>query len=251
LLRGLVLLVEDNRVNQEVAREMARSLDCDVHLAENGAQAVEIVSQARYDAILMDCHMPRMDGFAATRAIRSGERGGARTPIVALTANVMEGDREACLEAGMDDYLPKPFDREQLRTVLARWLPKASADADAVVPEVVDETVLDGIRALNRARGDVIVARVVSAYLATAPGQIDEIRASLDGGDAEALRFVAHALKSSSGNVGARGLRELARGLEEAARAGELGRAKDLAGRLEEEWSRVRRSLARLPGVAS
>jgi CheY-like chemotaxis protein/HPt (histidine-containing phosphotransfer) domain-containing protein len=250
-LRGLVLLVEDNPVNQEVATEMARSLGCEVHLAEDGAQALEIIGHARYDAILMDCHMPRMDGFAATRAIRSGERGGTRTPIVALTANAMEGDRESCLEAGMDDYLPKPFDRDQLRTVLARWLPKAPADADAWVPEVLDETVLDGIRALNRARGDVIVARVVSAYLATAPGQIDEIRASLAGGDAEALRFVAHALKSSSGNVGARGLRDLARGLEEAARAGELGRAKDLAERLEEEWSRVRRSLARLPGVAS
>jgi CheY-like chemotaxis protein/HPt (histidine-containing phosphotransfer) domain-containing protein len=246
-----VLLVEDNPVNQEVATEMARSLGCEVHLAEDGARALEIVGHARYDAILMDCHMPRMDGFAATRAIRAAEASGARTPIIALTANAMEGDREACLEAGMDDYLPKPFDREQLRAVLARWLPKAPAGADAAVPEAVDEAVLDGIRALNRARGDVIVARVVSAYLATAPGQIDEIRLCLEGGDAEGLRFVAHALKSSSGNVGARGLRDLARRLEEAGRAGELGQAKDLAERLGEEWSRVYRSLAKLPGVAS
>ena len=246
-LRGLVLLVEDNPVNQEVATEMARSLGCEVDVAEDGARALEILGNARYDAILMDCQMPRMDGFAATRAIRLAEQGGARTPIVALTANAMEGDREACLAAGMDDYLPKPFDRDQLGTVLARWLPKTPAGADEPVPEVLDETVLDGIRALNRARGDVIVARVVSAYLATAPGQIEEIRASLDGGDVEALRFVAHALKSSSGNVGARGLRELARGLEEAARAGELGRAKDLAGRARrgvEPRERLPRALA-------
>jgi two-component system, sensor histidine kinase and response regulator len=250
-LRGLLLLVEDNPVNQEVAIVMARSLGCEVHLAEDGVQALEIVRHARYDAILMDCHMPRMDGFAATRAIRAAERNGARTPIIALTANAMDGDREACLEAGMDDYLAKPFDREQLRSVLAEWLPKAAVEDGAALPEAVDEAVLDGIRALNRARGDEIVARVVSAYLATAPGQIDEIRLCLEGSDVEGLRFTAHALKSSSGNVGARGLRDLARGLEEAARAGELGRAKDLAGRLGEEWSRVRGVLAQLPGVTS
>jgi HPt (histidine-containing phosphotransfer) domain-containing protein len=91
----------------------------------------------------------------------------------------------------------------------------------------------------------------VTAYLATAPGQIEEIRSSIEEADAEALRFVAHSLKSSSGNVGARGLRDLARALEEAARAGELGVAKDLASRLDEEWARVRRSLARLPGVTA
>jgi two-component system sensor histidine kinase/response regulator len=249
-LRGLLLLVEDNPVNQEVAIEMARSLGCEVHLAEDGIRALEIVGHARYDAILMDCHMPRMDGFAATGAIRAAEGSGARTPIIALTANAMEGDREACLEAGMDDYLPKPFDREQLRAVLARWLPKSPFDA-APVPAAVDEAVLDGIRALNRARGDVIVARVVTAYLASAPSQIDEIRGCIEEGDAEGLRFVAHSLKSSSGNVGARGLRDLARALEEAARAGELGVAKDLAARLDEEWGRVHRSLARLPGVAA
>jgi signal transduction histidine kinase/CheY-like chemotaxis protein/HPt (histidine-containing phosphotransfer) domain-containing protein len=249
-LRGLLLLVEDNPVNQEVALEMARSLGCEVHLAEDGVQALEIVAHARYDAILMDCHMPRMDGFAATRAIRAAEGSGARTPIIALTANAMEGDRGACLEAGMDDYLPKPFGREQLREALARWLPKSPFDA-APIPSAVDDAVLDGIRALNRARGDVIVARVVTAYLATAPGQIEEIRSSIEEADAEALRFVAHSLKSSSGNVGARGLRDLARALEEAARAGELGVAKDLASRLDEEWARVRRSLARLPGVTA
>ena len=250
-LRGLLLLVEDNVVNQEVAIVMARSLGCEVHVAEDGVRALEIVGHARYDAILMDCHMPRMDGFAATRAIRAAERDGARTPIIALTANAMDGDREACLEAGMDDYLAKPFDREQLRGVLARWLPKAAGDAGAGGPAALDEAVLEGIRALDRTRGDGIVARVVSAYLATAPGQFDEIGSCLESGDVEGLRFVAHALKSSSGNVGARVLRDLARGLEEAARAGELGRAKDLAGRLGEEWSRVRDALAKLPGVAS
>ena len=122
---GCVLLVEDNPVNQEVASEMLRSLGCDVHVAEDGVQALEILANAHYDVVLMDCQMPRMDGFEATRALRAREDEGQRTPIVALTANAMEGDREACLAAGMDDYLPKPFDRDALRGVLRRWLPQA------------------------------------------------------------------------------------------------------------------------------
>jgi signal transduction histidine kinase/CheY-like chemotaxis protein/HPt (histidine-containing phosphotransfer) domain-containing protein len=251
-LRGLVLLVEDNRVNQEVASEMTRSLGCDVHLAEDGAQAVEIAGQARYDAILMDCHMPRMDGFAATRAIRQREGAGPHTPIVALTANAMEGDREACLAAGMDDYLAKPFDREQLRAVLARWLPEAAVrgrTGGAAAP--VDEAVIAAIRELNPARGDAIVARVVSAYLASVPDQLEELRAGLEAGDAEALRFVAHALKSSSGNVGARAVQEQAALLEQDARAGDLGRAKQRVERLEEEWLRARGVLLGLAGAAS
>jgi signal transduction histidine kinase/DNA-binding response OmpR family regulator/HPt (histidine-containing phosphotransfer) domain-containing protein len=258
-LRGLVLLVEDNPVNQEVATEMARSLGLDVHLAEDGAQAVEITAAARYDAILMDCHMPRLDGFAATAAIRAREasdppaREGAapRTPIIALTANAMEGDREACLAAGMDDYLPKPFDRDQLRGVLARWLPAAGSRGAPAAPSPVDGAVLDGIRALNPARGDAIVARVVAAYLASVPEQLEELRGCLESGDAEGLRFVAHALKSSSGNVGARGLQEEARALEQEARGGDLGRAKQRVERIEEEWRRARPFLQGLAGAAS
>jgi len=250
-LRGLVLLVEDNRVNQEVASEMARSLGCDVHLAEDGAQAVEIASQARYDAILMDCQMPRMDGFAASRAIRLREAGAPRTPIIALTANAMEGDREACLAAGMDDYLPKPFDREQLRVVLARWLPELAARGKPAAAPALDEAVLEGIRALNPARGDAIVARVVAAYLASVPEQLEELRGCVEAGDAEGLRFVAHALKSSSGNVGARGVQEQARGLEQEARNGDLGHAKQRVERLEEEWLRAQGSLQALAGTRS
>jgi two-component system, sensor histidine kinase and response regulator len=251
-LRGLLLLVEDNPVNQQVAGEMARSLGCDVHLAEDGAQAVEITAQARYDAILMDCHMPRVDGFAATRAIRAREEadGALRTPIVALTANVMEGDRESCLAAGMDDYLPKPFDRDALAAVLGRWLPRGSA-ARAGADDALDEGVLESIRALNPARGDAIVARVLRAYLATAPELLADLRDGLQRADFEAARFAAHALKSSSGNVGARRVAELARALEETASGGDAGRAKDLADRALAEWRRVEPLLAaRLEGAA-
>jgi CheY-like chemotaxis protein/HPt (histidine-containing phosphotransfer) domain-containing protein len=242
-LAGLVLLVEDNPVNQEVASEMIKSLGCDAHVAGDGAQALEILRHARYDVVLMDCQMPRMDGFEAARAIRACERDGERTPIVALTANAMEGDREACLAAGMDDYLPKPFDREQLRAALRRWLPQAGAQSRGAAARAVDPAALDAIRALNPARGGAILAKVVAAYLASAPASLDEIRACVEAGDAEGVRFHAHALKSSSGNVGARGVAELARSLEREARAGDIGRAKDLADRLDDEWRRVRAAL--------
>jgi signal transduction histidine kinase/CheY-like chemotaxis protein len=249
-LAGLVLLVEDNPVNQEVASEMIRSLGCDVHLAEDGLQALEILSHARYDAVLMDCQMPRLDGFEATRALRAREAAGERTPVVALTANVLEGDREACLAAGMDDYLAKPFDRDALRGVLRRWLPQPGG-APHAASAPLDPAALDAIRSLNPARGDALVAKVVSAYLASAPTALAELRACAEAGDADGLSFQAHALKSSSGHVGARRMVELARSLEGDARERELKRAKDLVDALDEEWRRVRDALGSLVEAAA
>jgi len=123
-LCGSVLLVEDNAVNRTVAHAMLKSFGLDVQLAENGVQALSAVAQGHYDLVLMDCQMPEMDGFDATRSIRRAEQTAAaqRVPIVALTANALEGDRLQCLAAGMDDYLAKPFKRDQLKTVLSRWL---------------------------------------------------------------------------------------------------------------------------------
>lgn len=119
---AIVLLVEDNRVNQQVALGMLGRIGCTVETAANGREAVERCATRRYDLVLMDCHMPEMDGFEATAAIRAAEASaGRRTPIVALTANAIEGDRERCLTAGMDDYLPKPIRLADLRRVVQRW----------------------------------------------------------------------------------------------------------------------------------
>jgi signal transduction histidine kinase/CheY-like chemotaxis protein len=122
-LDGAVLVVEDNPVNQEVAKVLLTSLGLRVDVANDGAQALAMREAHRYDIILMDCQMPVMDGFQATTAIRQREGVSGRVPIVALTANAMEGDRNKCLAAGMDDYLSKPYSRAQLAEVLARWLP--------------------------------------------------------------------------------------------------------------------------------
>ena len=121
-----ILVAEDNPVNQDVVRHMLNLLGCSIEIAENGILAVKAAEKAGYDLIFMDCQMPHMDGFAATRIIRDREAvlGFARRPIVALTANAIAGDRERCLAAGMDDYLSKPFDLTQLRGVLQRWIPE-------------------------------------------------------------------------------------------------------------------------------
>jgi CheY-like chemotaxis protein len=116
-----VLLVEDNPVNQKLARYYLERLGCEVELAENGQEAVTLCASRFYHAVLMDCQMPEMDGFTATALIRRNEAGASRVPIIALTANAMEGDRERCLDSGMDDYLVKPLKSEDLASALDRW----------------------------------------------------------------------------------------------------------------------------------
>jgi signal transduction histidine kinase/CheY-like chemotaxis protein/HPt (histidine-containing phosphotransfer) domain-containing protein len=268
-LRGLVLLVEDNLVNQEVAREMLESMGCTVHVAEDGEQALRVLSHTRYDAVLMDCQMPRMDGFEATRQLRAREReaGAPRTPVIALTANAMQGDRSTCLAAGMDDYVAKPFTTVQLLLTLRRWLPEpvdgpaqpAPAAAAPVPPAaepapaageepVLDARALESIRALNPTRGEALLARVIDALLQTAPGQIDALHKAVAQADADALRGIAHSLKSSSANLGALRLSALARELELQGRAGRLEGAAALVESLSREWERVRSALVDVRG---
>jgi signal transduction histidine kinase/ActR/RegA family two-component response regulator len=136
--RARILLAEDNGVNQEVARAMVENLGCEVEVARDGVEALERLASGGFDAVLMDCQMPRMDGFEASREIRARESragDGGRICIIALTANAMEGDRERCLEAGMDDYLAKPFNLAELAAVLGRWLELGAAVPSAAVGE--------------------------------------------------------------------------------------------------------------------
>ena len=115
------LLVEDNEVNQRIARQMLERLGCSVELARDGRAALELLSCRRYDIVFMDCEMPVMDGYACAAELRRRERSASRTPVVALTAHAMEGARERCLAAGMDDYLTKPLAVRRLRTTLEKW----------------------------------------------------------------------------------------------------------------------------------
>jgi two-component system, sensor histidine kinase len=130
-----VLVADDNVVNQKVARMMLLRLGADVEVADNGVEAVEAWKKGEFDLILMDCQMPDLDGFSATRAIREQERPGKRTPIVALTANAMKGEEAKCLIAGMDGYLTKPITLDALRTCLARWRGEVGEPMTIVVNE--------------------------------------------------------------------------------------------------------------------
>jgi CheY-like chemotaxis protein len=116
-----VLLAEDNIVNQKVAMKMLSTIGCQVDVVANGIEAAAAVKEGDYDIVFMDCQMPELDGYGATREIRSGEAGRMRIPVVAMTANAMQGDREKCIAAGMDDYVSKPVNREELEAVVSKW----------------------------------------------------------------------------------------------------------------------------------
>lgn len=215
-----VLLVEDHPVNQELGCEMLQGLGLRVQLAEDGTQALAMIAQQRYALVLMDCQMPVLDGFEATRQLRALEQasGGPRLPVIALTANALAGDRELCLAAGMDDYLSKPFTMAQLDTVLARWLPQHTPmEHSPLAPDslptsltchvqdaaILEESQLAQIRALGREGLPNPLTRMIQLYLENAPHQIDALQAAIAAADALQIRTKAHALKSASTTLGA------------------------------------------------
>jgi CheY-like chemotaxis protein/HPt (histidine-containing phosphotransfer) domain-containing protein len=242
-LAGRVLLVEDNEVNRRVAVTLLRKLGLEVVSASNGCEALACLEREEFHLVLMDMHMPQMDGLEATRAIRQLEQDGRRRlPIVAMTANVMPEARERCHAAGMDSFLAKPFMREQLIEELERWLPPGPAASLAPVvplhPKEPPAHCLDGERlaALRAAMGEDF-AELLAVFLHCAGASIEAMSVALADGDAVELHRQAHTLKSSAANLGANELSRLAKSLEARARAGaapELNREIDaLKGELE------------------
>ncbi|MEM9593189.1 MAG: ATP-binding protein [Acidobacteriota bacterium] len=267
-----VLVVEDNATNQLVAQQMLTSLGCRADIAADGLEALEALGRSPYDLVLMDCQMPRLDGYEATREIRRREAGGPRTPIIALTANALPGDREKVLEAGMDDYLAKPITLGRLRRAVSRWLtslaleaspaqrrggPVASPQAQGQKAPAGDDGSLttQQLKALPGARGFVgdemsIFANYVRSFLTEAPKHIGALRRATQDRDAETVRRVAHSFKGSSSFLGVEALTEIAHRLEEAGKAGDLAACDDLLPRLVEELDELRRSLWGRPFVA-
>ncbi|CAK0770979.1 two-component system, sensor histidine kinase and response regulator [Gammaproteobacteria bacterium] len=194
-----VLAAEDNSVNQQLLIAMLRRLGCSVTMTPNGSEALEAATSGTFDVVLMDCQMPVMDGYEATRRLRARitDEAGSRIPIVALSAYAMTGDREKCLAAGMDDYLTKPFTIEELAATLRRWAPVASAPASIVT---LDPTALERIRALGEP--DLLNA-MIDAYLENSRHLVEVLQATVTQGDVQAFILAAHSLKSSSRNLGA------------------------------------------------
>ena len=206
--RSRVLVVEDTPINQHVARGMLARLGYAADLASNGVEALEALSRTTYAAILMDCHMPDMDGFESSREIRRREGTSRHTPIIAMTASAMRGERERCLAAGMDDYIAKPVRLQELRARLERWSgPRAE----------VDPHVLLSLRAYRVPGEPDPVTRIIDLFLRDAPARVSRIRTALQENDARALREAAHALKGSAGTLGAQRIEELCAELEDQA----------------------------------
>jgi len=280
-LAGHVLLVEDNMVNRQVAQRILGLLGLSIEVAENGKEAIDKLEKGRFDLVLMDCQMPVMDGYTATRARRivEGEGRAARVPIIAMTANAMAGDREKCLAAGMDDYLTKPLNRGLLDQTLRKWLPKDAssrtrpADGAKAAPPAARATApvaaaplaaraapvalaegLEALEPLNRPGAGALDQEVirdlldvmgeeftalVRVYLEDTPKNIQLLQQAAGRQDVSALIAPSHSLKSTSANLGALKLAELAKRIEHEARSAALADPVGVVRDLTQEYGRV------------
>jgi PAS domain S-box-containing protein len=231
-----ILLVEDNPVNQRVAQRLLQKLAAEVTIANNGAEALERIAESSYDAVLMDCQMPVMDGFTATRRIRELERQngrGRRLPIIALTANVMSEDREGCIAAGMDAHLGKPIEPAQLIDCLGRYL------KPDIVRAEVDMSALHELTG-----GDTEFEReLVETFVSSGDQCLTEILSALRVSDFDTIGKRAHALKGASANIHATGLAAAASSLESAARANSVREIDGLVQELTERLQAVNAEL--------
>ena len=249
-----ILVAEDNPVNQKLITEVLKIFGCQFTLVENGKQAVSMYEKNQYDLILMDCQMPEMDGFQATKLIRSEEQeAGANQGIVivALTANARNEDRDRCLACGMNDYLSKPFTMVQLRNIIFKWLQTVEdyEGDDALVPEptaieadsqaipteeaLLDINTLNGIRALQAPQAPDILAKLLEIYITRSPELITQLHSAIEETSHEEVRDQAHSLKSASGSIGARKIFELSAKLENMARDNDLTGAGEILEEIE------------------
>jgi CheY-like chemotaxis protein/HPt (histidine-containing phosphotransfer) domain-containing protein len=234
-----VLLAEDNVANRRVTKAQLERLGCIVDLAADGAEALRAAGGRRYDVIFMDCQMPGIDGFGATREIRRREGEGPRVPVVALTANAMRGDRERCLAAGMSDYLAKPADLLSLAAALERHAPAGRSRHPALQPtcsppRLVDMSAVASLRSIEDAEPG-FLATLIREFDQGFRERLIDMQTAVRGSDGAALRSAAHSLKGSAGIVGAVAMADLCRHLEALAEEGTLEGAGDALGRLERE----------------
>lgn len=224
-----LLIAEDSEVNRDVLLAMLKDLGLEPDVAENGFEAIELYRKNRYDFIFMDCQMPLLDGYSATKRIRGWEAGSARrVPIVALTANALVGDRQRALDAGMDDYLAKPFRQEELANILYSWTlagkerqlktaPIADLFGQVKDAPSIDLTVLQSYKNIQDGKGTGLLEVILSGYLKSAPAYLADLNRAVRVGDYEELRLIAHKFKSITGQAGAIRLMNLLAELEKTA----------------------------------
>jgi len=245
-----LLLAEDNIINQKVALKILEKAGYRAESVFNGLEVLAALEKNPYDLILMDVQMPEMDGLEATGAIRRKEKEKAgHIPIVAMTAHAMKGDRERCLEAGMDDYLSKPIQPKELIEVIERQLKgELSAEMEMPPSEPAEEAgVFDRKVLLERLDGDEgIFKEIIATFLEDAPKQVEKLKKALQEGDANRVERQAHLLKGAALNIGGNGLQNAARELEVAGKEGDLTKAQSLAAIFDQEFEKLKGALTGL-----
>ncbi|NOQ16204.1 MAG: EAL domain-containing protein [Methyloprofundus sp.] len=231
-LSGTILLAEDNLINQEVGLSILQTIGCQAEVVNNGLEAVESSESKQFDAILMDCHMPEMDGFEATRKIREREKSSdsQRIPIIALTADVQKGIIDQCKNAGMDEYISKPFNQKQLQAVLEKWLPLSHQEpvtnqTNLVVANndyILNSTALDNLRPHTTASGENLLTKAVTLFIKSTPQEINTLQSALDEQNYPVLTSAAHSFKSACANLGIQSLADCAAAIEANSKQGNL-----------------------------
>jgi CheY-like chemotaxis protein len=250
-----VLMAEDNVVNQKVALRQLKKLGYSADAVATGVEAVEALRRIPYDIVLMDCHMPELDGYEASRLVRQLEaenQDPERPPvyIIAMTANALEGDRDRCLAAGMNDYISKPVKLPELQAVLqeatgfihptSKPLPQIRDQAATAVDSVIDTSVLAGLRELREPDEPDPLGELIDLFFKDTPARVQDMQAAISRSDAPALKEAAHSLKGSSNNIGARRLSRLCGDLERLAKEERLAEAAKLFFKVTAEYESVR-----------
>lgn len=238
-----ILLVEDNPVNQKVGQAMLEVLGYRVDVVANGSAVIDAAMATAYHAILMDCHIPILDGLEATREIRRLQ-GSRHTPIMAVTASAMESDHERCLDAGMDGYLAKPLTLKALAATLIRWapggaIPPALVDLDDDPRPALDRQIVDRLTQLAMIAGEDLMEKLTALFVTEAYSRVAEFRRGLAAGDADALWRAAHALSGSSATLGATGLAGLCSTLASDSAAHNLAGVEAQLDAIDDELARV------------
>ncbi len=249
---GRLLLAEDNVINQRVAVAMLSGADHQVDAVQNGAEAVTAAAGKAYDAILMDCQMPEMDGYEATAAIRSREGSNRHTPIIALTAGARLEDRQRCMEAGMDAYLAKPINKEALLSVVAQSMRKEAAPIASLVPRqgyetepTLDLVFVDELSSIGDAAGQDFLGELLEQFGRDTDSLLSELSVTLSNSDAEEVSRIAHKIKGSAGQLGGRRLTSSCAKLEADASTGNLDQVRIDLREVEVNYRDLRRELTR------
>jgi signal transduction histidine kinase/CheY-like chemotaxis protein len=259
-----ILIAEDNTVNQKVAAKMVQKLGCSADVVSNGREALKALRKIPYDLVLMDCQMPEMDGFEATAEIRAREGQERHTVVIALTANAMKGDKERCLLAGMDDYLPKPLREEALKESLIRWSPgkqtvrQLSGQDDVACNATGTDPLLDvdqvgKLRDLFGDDGPDELKRLVDAYLVETRSLIESLADQSRNGGAEATGKILHKLKGSSLTIGAVAMGKISERCHEEFTSGRLSGHPGFVEEIRSEFERTREAFVGIlnPGKSS